>query len=204
MAQETTARQKTIYDFIRDTVASRGIPPSIREIGVRFGIRSTNGVNKHLDALERAGLIARERGKSRGIAVAGRMPSPVSAPLLGRVAAGVPLLSPEHREREIAVDPGLFSLSASQRIFALTVRGESMIEAHILDGDTVVVREQTTAENGDIVVVLVDGEATVKRFRREGERVRLQPENRGMAPIIVDPRDLQVLGRVVGVMRKVG
>jgi repressor LexA len=204
MAQETTARQKTIYDFICDTVASRGIPPSIREIGVRFGIRSTNGVNKHLDALERAGLIARERGKARGIAVAGRMPSPVSAPLLGRVAAGVPLLSPEHREREIAVDPGLFSLSASQRIFALTVRGESMIEAHILDGDTVVVREQTTAENGDIVVVLVDGEATVKRFRREGERVRLQPENRGMAPIIVDPRDLQVLGRVVGVMRKVG
>lgn len=203
MTRDTTARQRDIYEFIRETVASRGIPPSMREIGARFGIRSTNGVNKHLVSLERAGLIARERGKSRGIAVGGGRRGLASVPLLGRVAAGVPLLSPENREGDIAVDPGLFSLRASQRIFALTVRGESMIEAHILDGDTVVVREQSTADNGDIVVALVDGEATVKRFFQEGDRVRLQPENRNMEPMIVDRGELRVLGRVVGVMRKV-
>jgi len=202
MVQETTARQRDIYEFIRETVASRGIPPSLREIGARFGIRSTNGVNKHLVSLERAGLIARERGTSRGIAVGGRR-EPALVPLIGRVAAGVPLLSSENREGEISVDPGLFSLRTSQRVFALTVRGASMIEAHILDGDTVLVREQSTAENGDIVVALVDGEATVKRFFLEKDRVRLQPENRSMDPLVIDRGELRVLGRVIGVMRKV-
>jgi repressor LexA len=203
MAQETTARQRDIYEFIRETISARGIPPSMREIGLRFGIRSTNGVNKHLVSLERAGLISRERGTSRGIAVGGGGRGMANVPLLGRVAAGVPLLSPENREGEVSVDPGLFSLRASQRIFALTVRGASMIEAHILDGDTVLVREQPTAENGDIVVALVDGEATVKRFFQEEDRVRLQPENRSMQPLVIDHGELQVLGRVIGVMRKV-
>lgn len=196
-------RQQTILEFIRETTAASGMPPSLREIGEKFGIRSTNGVEKHLQALERSGHISRVRGKSRGIAVSGGLRTASNIPLLGRVAAGVPVLSPENREGDIAVDLSLFSLKTSQQVFALGVRGESMVDAHILDGDTVLVREQTTARNGDIVVALVDGEATVKRFFLENDRIRLQPENRNMAPLYFDRGDLRIIGKVVGVMRKV-
>jgi len=110
--------------------------------------------------------------------------------------------SPENREGDIAIDLSLFSLKTSQEVFALGVRGESMIDAHILDGDTVLVREQSTARNGDIVVALVEGEATVKRFFLENDRIRLQPENRNMAPLYFDSGDLRIIGKVIGVMRK--
>lgn len=203
MAAEATERQQAIYEFIRETTESRGMPPSLREIGLKFGIRSTNGVDKHLAALERAGLITRERGKSRGIVVAGARRAGSSVPVLGRVAAGMPVLSPENREGECSVDRELFGIRQSQNVFALKVKGDSMIEAHILDGDTVLVREQAEAANGDIVVALVDGDATVKRFFLEGGRVRLQPENRAMEPIFVESGDLRIAGKVVGVMRRV-
>jgi len=203
MASQVSERQQAIYEFIRRTVESHGIPPSLREIGLKFGIRSTNGVDKHLAALEQAGLIGRERGKSRGIVVAGARLAGSSIPVLGRVAAGMPVLSPENREGECSVDRELFGLRQHQNIFALKVKGDSMIEAHILDGDTVLVAEQLSAENGDIVVALVDGEATVKRFFLEGGRVRLQPENRDLQPIIVESGELRIAGKVVGVMRRV-
>ena len=196
-------RQQDILGFIRETIERRGIPPSLREIGVKFGIRSTNGVDKHLAALERAGLIMREPGKSRSITVAGGRQSLASVPVLGRVAAGQPVLSPENREGTCSVDQELFGIRPAQSVFALRVKGDSMIEAHILDGDTVLVREQAEARNGDIVVALVEGEATVKRFYLEEGRVRLQPENRTMSPIIIERGELRIAGKVVGVMRRV-
>lgn len=203
MNEKITERQRSIYEYIRVTIESRGIPPTLREIGMRFNIRSTNGVDKHLQAIEAAGLIARQRGASRGIALLLEKKALKSVPLLGRVAAGLPVLSPENLEGEYAVDPSLFGIRPDQRVFALRVRGESMIEAHIMDGDTVLVREQSMAENGDIVVALVDGEATVKRFFQEQDRIRLQPENRALDPLFFDRGDLRVVGKVVGVMRRV-
>jgi repressor LexA len=203
MGQEITERQKEIYEFIRSTIASRGIPPSIREIGGRFGLRSTNGVNKHLAALERSGYITRERWTSRGITLPSGTTTLVTVPLLGRVAAGKPLLSPENREGECTIDQSLFGIRSAQHVFALQVTGDSMIEAHILDGDTVLVREQHMVGSGDIVVAMVEGEVTVKRFFVERDRVRLQPENRTMAPLFIDRGDLRVLGKVVGIMRRI-
>jgi repressor LexA len=178
------------------------MPPTLREVGAKFGIRSTNGVEKHLTALERGGYISRERGRSRGIAVIGGSRQAASVPLLGRVAAGVPVLSPENKECDLTIDLSLFALRSSHQVFALGVRGDSMMEAHILDGDTVLVQEQALAMNGDIVVALVDGEATVKRFFMENGRVRLQPENRTMEPLYFEGGDLRIIGKVVGVMRK--
>jgi len=203
MNDKISERQQFILDFIQDTIALRGMPPTMREIGAKFGIRSTNGVEKHLLVLEWGGYISRERGKSRGIAVVGGLRQANSVPLLGRIAAGVPVLSPENKEGDLTVDLSLFALKSSQQVFALGVRGNSMMDAHILDGDTVLVREQATAVNGDIVVALVDGDATVKRFFLEDGRVRLQPENRSMAPLYIDGGDLRIIGKVVGVMRRV-
>ena len=202
MKGKITERQQSILDFIRETMTIRGLPPTMREIGTKFGIRSTNGVEKHLLVLEREGFISRERGKSRGIAVTGSSRQADSIPLLGRVAAGVPVLSPENKEGELTIDRSLFDLKSSQQIFALGVRGDSMMEAHILNGDTVLVQEQSVAANGDIVVALVEGDATVKRFFLENDRVRLQPENRTMEPMYFDGGDLRILGKVVGVMRR--
>ena len=203
MKSNLSERQQAIYEFIRTVTADSSMPPSMREIGEKFGIRSTNGVEKHLLALERGGHITRERGKSRGISVMGGSRLAAAVPLLGRVAAGVPVLSPENREGDVTVDASLFDIKATQPVFALGVRGDSMIEAHILDGDTVLVREQSTAANGDIVVALVEGETTVKRFFLENDRVRLQPENRSMAPLYLVSGELRILGKVVGVMRKI-
>ncbi|MDH4163965.1 MAG: transcriptional repressor LexA [Nitrospirota bacterium] len=204
MSTSITERQQEIYDFIRDVVTERSMPPTMREIGEHFRIRSTNGVEKHLAALEKSGLIVRERGKSRGITLPGtERKNLVTIPLLGRVAAGMPVLAPENREGDITVDFSLFAMRTSDKVFALAVRGESMIEAHIMDGDTVLVKEQPTARNGDIVVAMTEGEATVKRFYREGQKVRLQPENRTMKPLMFDKGDLRIIGKVVGMLRKV-
>jgi len=203
MKGKITERQQGIYEFIRETMSVRGMPPTLREVGAKFGIRSTNGVEKHLVALERGGYISRERGRSRGIAVIGGSRQAALVPLLGRVAAGVPVLSPENKESDLTVDLSLFDLKSSQQVFALGVRGSSMMDAHILEGDTVLVQEQSVASNGDIVVVMVDGDATVKRFFLENGRVRLQPENRTMEPMYFDGGDLRILGKVVGVLRKV-
>jgi repressor LexA len=175
----------------------------MREIGEQFGIRSTNGVEGHLAALERSGLIKRERGKSRGIVVRSADRLAVSIPLLGRVAAGLPLLAPENREGEVIVDLSLFSLKSGSNVFALKVQGDSMVNAHIMDGDTLLVRAQAAVHDGDIVVALVDGEATVKRFFREKGRVRLQPENSSMKPILIDRGDLLIAGKAIGILRRI-
>jgi repressor LexA len=196
-----TERQMEIYTFIRSVVDKKGMPPTMREIGEKFGIRSTNGVEGHLASLEGHGLITRERGKSRGIVVRSER-SATAIPLLGRVAAGMPVLAPENREGEVMVDLSLFNLRSAASLFALKVRGESMVDAHIMDGDTLLVRAQASAQNGDIVVALVDGEATVKRFFLERGRVRLQPENSSMRPIYVERGDLAIVGKLVGLVRK--
>ena len=203
MKTKITERQREIYEFIRTTLAARGIPPSMREIGEQFGIRSTNGVEGHLAALEQSGFITRERGKSRGISLHAEERTTAMVPLLGRVAAGVPVLSPENREAELMVDLALFSLRSSSNLFALTVKGESMRDAHILDGDTLLVRAQSTAQNRDIVVALVEGEATVKRFFLEKDRIRLQPENSTMKPLLLLRGEFRILGKAVGVIRKI-
>lgn len=205
MKTTLTERQKEIYEFIRTAIATRGIPPSMRDIGEKFSIRSTNGVEGHLAALERSGFITRERGKSRGIFLraGARSSSGATVPLLGRVAAGMPVLSPENQEAEVLVDLSLFSLRSSHNLFALTVRGESMIDAHIMDGDTLLVRAHATAQNGEIVVALVEGEATVKRFYREKKGIRLQPENSSMKPIYLERGEFRIVGKAVGVMRRV-
>ncbi len=202
MKKNVTERQQEIYTFIRQVVDKRGIPPTMREIGAKFGIRSTNGVEGHLAALEAHGLITRERGKSRGILVRSES-SATAIPLLGRVAAGMPVLAPENREGEVMVDLALFNLRSPSGLFALKVRGESMVDAHIMDGDTLLVRSQPSARDGDIVVALVDGEATVKRFFLERGRVRLQPENSTMRPIYVERGELMIVGKLVGLVRKV-
>jgi repressor LexA len=204
MKKRITDRQREIYEFIRTSIDGRSIPPTIREIGEAFGIRSTNGVEKHLAALERSGFVMREHGKSRGISLRADGKRPLATiPLLGRVAAGMPVLSPENHEGEIAVDISLFSLRSPHNLFALKVKGESMIDAHIVDGDTLIVRAQSTAQNGDIVVALVNDEATVKRLFVEKSRVRLQPENSSMKPLNLDRGDFRIIGRVVGVVRRI-
>lgn len=203
MKIKITDRQQEIYSFIRSFTDKRGIPPTIREIGGKFGIRSTNGVEGHLAALERNGLIKRERGKSRGIITRSGDRGTVAVPLLGRVAAGQPALSPENREGEITVDPALFRIRNRNGLFALKVKGESMVNAHIMDGDILLVQAQSAAQNGDIVVALVDGEATVKRFFIEKKRIRLQPENSSMQPLFFDRGELAITGKAVGVIRRI-
>ena len=200
-----TKRQQLVLEFIQDSIQEHGYPPTLREIGAHFGIRSTNGVNDHLLALERKGYLRREDMKSRALrptASAGGVPREV--PLLGRVAAGQPLLAIENIEGSLRIDPTLLP-GESGKFFALRVRGESMIGAGILDGDIVFVRQQEDAPSGTIVVALVNDEATVKTLQRDGERVRLVPSNPAVAPIVVgreDGRSLRILGVVAGVYRK--
>jgi len=211
MAKAPTRKQRAILDFIRSEIARRGRPPTLREIGERFGLRSTGSVRDHLRALERKGCIDRRRYLSRGISL--RAPEPPARPrrprralgpripLLGDIAAGQPRLAIENPDDTLALDPTLFG---GGELFALRVEGDSMHDAGIHHGDHVVVRRQHTAANGDIVVALIDDEATVKRFFHEGPRVRLQPENPAMEPIYLSPHDaeLQLLGKVVGVLRR--
>jgi len=209
MARWLTAKQQAILEFVREEMGLRGCPPTIREIGARFGLRSTGSVRDYLRALERKGYIDLRRRVSRGIvlrevrgtAPPRTVPLPRAIPLLGEIAAGHPRLAVEDPQAGLRVDPDLFG---GGELFALRVEGESMRDAGILPGDHVVVRRQTNAENGDIIVALLDDEATVKRFFREGQRVRLQPDNLNLAPIYLEPSDveLRLLGRVVGVVRK--
>jgi len=205
-----TARQQEIWQFLVEYVDGHGYPPTVREIGEAVGLASPSTVHAHLANLERAGLLRRDPSKPRALELVGhrRVEAPITAPddvqrlpLLGRIAAGAPLLADENVEEEIAVPESL----GGSADFLLTVQGDSMIDAGILDGDTLVVRKQDDARNGDVVVALVGDdegadEATVKTFYREaGGRVRLQPENSSLEPIFAD--HVQVLGKVVGVFR---
>jgi repressor LexA len=195
---QLTDRQQEIYDFIRDKIEGRGYGPTVREIGLAFDIKSPNGVMCHLKALEKKGLIKREGFSARAIQLIDHKTPGTGLPLLGVVAAGSPTQAVAQEDRLEFKD-----LFGGPNNFALKVRGQSMIENHIDDGDYVIIRKQETAENGARVVAMVDDEVTLKRFFKEKHRIRLEPANGNMAPIIVnDKEDVRVLGVLVGVMRK--
>jgi repressor LexA len=205
MRPKLTARQQQLLHYIEQVVSTTGVPPSIRQIGAALGISSTNGVRSHLKALEKKGYIQRSLRTSRGITMLDRIKrvttralrEAVDIPLLGRVTAGAPILAVENREGHLRLDP---SLVKSSDTFALRVEGDSMIEAGILDGDYVLVRPQQSADNGDIVVALLDDEeVTVKRFYREANGFRLQPENARLTPIRVPA--VRICGKVTGLVR---
>lgn len=194
-----TERQQEVYEFIRDKIRGRGYGPTVREIATQFGIQSPNGVVCHLKALEKKGLITREPNMSRAIQLAAEPIEERGLPLFGSIAAGVLHEAIEQNER---VDFQEMFNPTSKNLFALKVKGESMIEDQIADGDYVVVQKQRTARKGQIVVALTDeGEATLKRWFPEKNRIRLEPANSTMKPIFV--KDARVLGVVVGVVRQV-
>ncbi len=191
--------QQKILEFIKSEVQSKGYPPSVREIGDAVGLKSTSTVHGHLTRLEKKGLLHRDSMKPRAMEVLGDdlFPRAVSVPLVGRVTAGLPILAEENIEENIALPE---SMVGEGKFFILHVKGESMIDAGIMDGDFVVVRQQPDAHNGDIVVAMVEDEATVKRFFKENGMFRLQPENTAMKPIIV--ANVTILGKVVSLFRK--
>src|SRR5262245_41696328 len=247
MAETLTERQREILDFITASISERGYPPTLREIGEHFGIRSTNGVNDHLKALEKKGHLRREDLKSRAmrpvtpviplrrtITSSGAVPgagfggsgmanvTPISTgsgsdyrdsrsddddlcdvPILGRVAAGQPILAVEHAQDSVRIDRVL--LGGQREAFGVRIVGDSMIEDGIFDGDYVFVKKTAAASRGDIVVAMIEGEATVKRYFPEGDLIRFQPANSNMQPIIVrraEFRSVDIIGIVVGVYRK--
>ncbi len=197
-----TKRQQEIFDFVKRYAGEHGYPPTVRDIGKAIGLTSSSTVHAHLANLERLGVLKRDPTKPRALEVlvdrAKEAVSPSGLPLVGQVAAGSPVLADENIEEYVPV-PGI--AGGDQGEFVLRVKGDSMVNAGILEGDYVIVRKQDTAEDGEIVVALVGEEATVKRFFREADHVRLQPENDTMDPILT--RDVEVLGRVVGVCRRV-
>jgi len=200
-----TRRQKQILDFIRAEVHRKGFPPCVRDIGEAVGLSSSSTVHAHLVALEKKGFIKRDPSKPRALEVLDFRDNErgvdygqvFAVPVVGRVAAGQPILAAENIEATVSL-PGDI---ASQASFVLRISGDSMIDAGILDGDHVVVTKCETASNGEIVVALIDGEATVKRFYLQSDHVRLQPENRTMEPIIT--RDVEILGKVTGLYRRI-
>jgi repressor LexA len=226
MADALTFRQREILDFISASIVERGFPPTLREIGEHFNIKSTNGVNDHLKALEKKGHLRREDLKSRAMRpvlpdgtgeVIPLRASPrhsgsveiqsgddlVDVPILGRVAAGQPILAVEQATDTVRIDRVL--IGGHREVFGLRIVGESMIEDGIFDGDYVFVKKTPAANSGDIVVAMIEGEATVKRYYPEGDRIRFQPANSNMQPIFVRRSDLKsvdIIGIVVGVYRK--
>lgn len=196
--RDASEKKMQILDFIRKEIDDKGYPPSVREICLAVGLKSTSTVHAHLNRLEEEGYIRRDATKPRALeltdtaTVRGR-----SVPLVGRVTAGMPILAQQNIEEYYMLPQNLVG---GDEVFILSVQGESMIEAGILDGDFVIVRRQSHAENGDIVVAMIDDEATVKRIFYEKTRVRLQPENSAMQPIYA--RDVTVLGRVIALFRQ--
>lgn len=187
-------KQKEIFEYIKEIISQRGIAPSVREIGSAVGLSSTSSVQYNLNALEEAGYITREANLKRTIRICGSAATVNHIPLLGTVTAGIPILATQQIEDYIAL-----SGVSGENLFALHVKGDSMINAGIYDGDIVVVEQTPVAENGDIVVALINDEATVKRFYKENGRFRLQPENDKYEPIIVD--ECAVLGKVKTLIR---
>jgi repressor LexA len=196
-----TPRQQRILDFISETVRDRGYPPTVREIGEAVGLTSSSSVHAQLANLERKGLLHKDPTKPRAMALSEPRPDAVTVPLVGRIAAGAPILADEHVEEYLAIPQGF---AGDEPHFALTVRGDSMTGAGIFDGDVVVVRSQEHARDGDIVAALMPGpaedEATVKRFGHDGDRVLLIPENPALEPI--EMADGRIMGKVVAVLRK--
>ena len=202
MLPELTTKQRTIYEFLSTTIREKGYAPSIPEIGQRFKITSTRGVFDHLKALEKKGYI-RRIGK-RAIEIlspSGRsaIPEAKEIPIIGRVQAGAPILAEENIE---GFFPVANELARGNETFALKVKGDSMIEDGIVEGDLVIIRQQHTAEDGDIVCALIGNEATLKRFYRKGDEITLRPANKNYDPIVVTEGDFRILGKATGVIRK--
>ncbi|HUT73778.1 MAG TPA: transcriptional repressor LexA [Armatimonadota bacterium] len=203
--ERLTERQKSILSGIHEIYRATGAPPTVRELGQRVGLSSSCTVQRHLDALERKGYIRRNRTKARSVEIIRshdpamvRRPS-VSVPLVGQVAAGQPILAEENIEEVYALPADLVS---GEGTFMLRVKGDSMIEAGLFDGDFVVVEKQSAAADGDVVVALLEDEATVKRFYRENGRIRLQPANSTMEPIYADADRVAIIGKVILGLRR--
>lgn len=193
-----TEKEKQMLDYITERIKSDGFSPTVRDIREALGIKSTATVHAYLTRLEDKGYIKKQTGKSRTLKPSEDIAGPVTrqVPIIGRVTAGMPVLAVENFDGFVDFTEGTYR---KEELFALRVTGSSMIEAGILDGDVVIVRQQSVAENGEIVVALIDDSATVKTFYKEGGHFRLQPENRTMEPIIVD--SLSILGKVVASIR---
>ncbi len=205
MKKLLTEKQRAVLEFIQNQIASRGHPPTVREIGKRFRIRSTNGVRTHLAALIKKGYLKKERFISRGLELTHSLSGVGRIPLVGSVPAGLPIDAIENVEGEIALD--LSFLPKGDR-FTLKVVGDSMKDAGIFDGDLVVVKKQPVAERGDIVVAVIGGEATVKRYYPASKTIRLQPANDEFDPIIVRQSqagsgEFRIAGKVVGLLRRI-
>lgn len=209
MNDTMTKRQKAVYECVQSFIAEKGYGPTVRDICERMGLSSPSTVHVHLNALEEKGFINRDPLKSRSITLADDSQNTlaslvahnetiVNLPVVGDVAAGVPLLAEENITDHISLPIDIVGDSAS---FLLSVHGDSMIEAGINDGDYIVVKEQQTADNGDIVVALIEDGATVKRFYKEADHIRLQPENSSMDPILV--HDCSIVGKVVALFRRI-
>ncbi len=199
---DLTSKQQEILDFIKLEISTKGYPPSVREICVAVGLRSTSTVHGHLERLEKRGIIRRDPTKPRAIEILDDSASTkevIDVPIIGSVAAGQPILAVENVEDNFPVPVDYFP--SKNQLFMLQVKGESMTGCGIMNGDYLIVEQQPTAENGDIVVALIDDSATVKTFYKEKDHIRLQPENPSMEPIIVE--DCSILGKAVGLFRKI-
>jgi repressor LexA len=206
MKNELTERQKEVFEFLKDFLRERGFPPTLREIASHFGLRGPKAPQKTLNILERKGYIRKVPGGSRAIEILSypqfSLTHILSVPIVGRVRAGEPLLAIENIEGYINLDRSLVS---SGDVFLLRVQGDSMIEAHIQDGDFALVKPQPNAENGEIVVALIEDEATIKRIFKKRDLIRLEPANPKMEPIVVKKGEKKIIivGKVVGIFRKI-
>lgn len=201
--QNLTKRQQQVLDFVTRCVDTLGAPPTLREISANIGTRGTVTALHHLQAIEKKGYLRRREGSSRGIVLtgkAGKSEVLVSIPIIGTVSAGLPQPAVENIEGYCAISTEWVK---GDGCFFLKVRGDSMIDVHIMDGDLALIRPQPTAENGEIVVVLIDSAATLKRFYHEGDQIRLQPENRLMGPILIHENDAEtvIVGKLLKTIR---
>jgi repressor LexA len=202
MERELTQKQKELFDFLKDFIREKGFPPTLREIASHFGMKGPRGPQKTLHILERKGFIRKMPYGSRAIEIVGFSSNQtVSVPLLGRVRAGEPILAIENIEGYFNLDR---SFASSKDVFLLRVQGDSMIDAHIQDGDFALVKPQSNAENGEIVVALIEDEATIKRIFTERDLIHLEPANPDMEPIVIKKGEKQVtiVGKVIGIFRK--
>lgn len=192
--------QREVIKYIREHVLKKGYPPTVREVAGRFGYKSPLSAKQHIDALVRKGYLRKTPKMSRGLEVVGLRPyETVQIPLIGRIRAGEPLLAVENIEEHVSLDGALFRTDGG---FGLRVVGESMKGAGVLEGDIVIVNPGVEPLQGDIVVALIGDEATVKRFYMKGGRIRLQPEHPDMSPVILNPEEVRIIGKVVGLLRR--
>ena len=201
MGTTLNVQEKRVFDYLKEQIREKGYPPSIREICAALNFKSTSSVHQYIARLAEKGYIDKGDLKTRAIKIVGDEPT-ISIPIVGKVAAGEPILAQENIEDYFSIGESFFSQSdLKNETFVLKVQGESMINAGINNGDYIIVSKENTARNGQIVVAMIDGNATVKTFYKEKNHVRLQPENDSMEPIIV--KDVQIVGKVVGLFRKI-